>query len=440
MILFAPDTQTAVVRIGVGGGTPVAVTKLDRSQHTSHRWPFLLPDGKHFLYLAIVHDPSKAVNNTLYYASLDGREDRPLLHSLSNAIYANGFLLFARGNQLMAQAFDPARGVLRGEPQNVASGIVNDVATWHMDVSVSNNGLMVLGSGGASDWQLVWMDRSGKQVGVAADKLADLINARLSPQGDRVAFAMDTGLNDIWVLDLALGIRTRLTFGPVSNTFPVWSPDGKWIIYNSDRNGHSTFVREASDGSGTEEVLMTYDQIAIPNDWSADGKYLIYGQGPVGYTHWDIWALPLEGERKPRLVVPHGENGSSGYGRLSPDQHWLAYSSTESGRSEVYVVPFGGGQGRWQLSADGGNQPSWSRDGKELYYANLSFSVLAVPVREVNGAPQFGAAQQLTTTAAAPEFFYDVSPDGKKILLPVVSQQVNQTLTVVTNWMAGLKK
>ncbi len=440
VILFTPDTQRALMRVNANGGTPTEVTKLDRAQHTSHRWPFFLPDGKHFLYLAIVHDPSKAVNNTLYYASLDGRENRPLFHSLSNAVYGNGFLLFARGNQLMAQPFNPASGTLSGEAQSVASGIVNDAATWHMDASVSNNGLLVVGSGGASDWQLVWMDRNGKQIGVAADKLGDLVSARLSPQGDRIAFTMDTGQNDIWVLDLARGIRTRLTFGPVSNNFPVWSPDGKWIIYNADRNGHSNFYRKASDGSGAEELLMTNDQITLPSDWSRDGKYLIYGQGPAGYTSWEIWALPLEGERKPWVVVPHGQDASSIYGRLSPDGHWLAYASNESGRLEVYVVPFRGGQGRWQVSASGGNMPLWSRDGKELYYANLSFSVFAVPVKEVNGAPQFGAAQQLTTTASAPEFFYDVTPDGKKILLPVVSQHVDQSMTVVTNWTKDLKK
>jgi Tol biopolymer transport system component len=251
---------------------------------------------------------------------------------------------------------------------------------------------------------------------------------------------MDTGQNDVWVLDLARGIRTRLTFGPVSNGFPVWSPDGKWIIYNSDRNGHSTFFRKPSDGSGTEELLLTNDEIGLPSDWSRDGKYLIFGHGPVGYTNWEVWAVPLEGERKPWLLVPHGQNSSSIYGRLSPDGRWLAYASNESGRLEVYVVPFRGGQGRWQVSASGGNAPLWSQDGKELYYANLSFGVVAVPVKEVNGAPQFGAAQQLTTTASAPEFFFDVTPDGKKILLPVVTQQVNQSMTVVTNWTASLKK
>src|ERR1022692_3240997 len=239
------------MRVSVsGGGAPVPATPVDRAKHTSHRWPFFLPDGKHFLYLAIHHEPSKAANNALYFASLDGRENRALFNCQSNAVYAGGFLLFARGDQLMAQPFDPASGTLSGEAQTVASGVVNDFSTWHMDASASNNGLLVLGSGGTADWQLVWMDRNGKQIGTVADKLTNLQTARISPQGDRIALGIDIGMNDIWVLDLARGVRTRLTFGPVQNNGPVWSPDGRWIAYNSDRNGHATIYRKPSDGSG----------------------------------------------------------------------------------------------------------------------------------------------------------------------------------------------
>ena len=381
VILFSPTTQSALLRVSASGGAPVPVTKIDAAQHTSHRWPFFLPDGKHFLYLTIHHDPSKSSSNTLYYASLDGRENRPLFRSQSNAVYAAGYLLFARGDQLMAQAFDPAAGKFSDEPRIVARGVMNDVSTWHMDASASDQGVLVFGTGGNADLQLIWMDRSGKQVGTIADKLTNLQTARISPQGDRIALQIDTGANDIWVLDLARGVRTRLTFGPVSNASPIWSPDGKWIAYESDRNGHSTLYRKPADGSGAEELLLTDDQVTTPTDWSQDNKYLLYSRG--GGIDSQVWALPLQGERKPQLVAAHAAATLANRARLSPDGLWFTYASSESGGVEVYVVAFGGGQGKWQVSAHGGAQPEWSKDGKELYYMDPTYNLFAVPVKEV---------------------------------------------------------
>jgi Tol biopolymer transport system component len=441
VILFTPDTQDSIMRVNANGGTPVPVTKLDQAAHSSHRWPFLLPDGKHFLYVAINHDSSKSDQDAVYFASLDGSEDRRLFRSLSNAVYASGFLLFARGSQLMAQPFDPSSGKLSGDPQIVATGVANDSSTWHMDASASDAGLLVMGSGGTPDWQLVWVDRAGKRVGTAAEKLSNLQFARLSPQGDRIALQIDTGANDIWVFDVARGIRTRLTFGPVTNSFPVWSPDGKWIAYSSIRNGKNQLYRKPSDGSGAEELLHEDDHFIFPNDWSHDGKYLVYSSGPFFGSGEEIWALPLDGDRQPFVVVPRRANAFAAGGRLSPNGRWLAYSSSESGQSEVYVVPFRGGQGKWQVSQSGGNGPLWSADGRGLYYANLSYTVFELPVKELNdNTLQFGTAQPLVSNTSSQLFFFDVVPDDSKILLNVIDQQVDQSITVVTNWTEGLKK
>jgi serine/threonine protein kinase len=436
VIIFSPTPSAPLMRVSASGGTPEALTKIDQAQHTSHRWPFFLPDGRHFVYLALHHDPAKAANDTLYYASLDGRENRPLFRSQSNAIYAGGFLLFGRGDQLMAQAFDPGSGKLSGEPQSLAKGVMNDSSTWHVDASASAAGLLVYGSGASGDLQLVWMDRTGKQIATLAERLPDLQGAVISPQGDRVALQIDTGENDIWVLDLARSVRTRLTFGPVANLNPVWSPDGKWIAYTSARsNNNFNLCRKPSDGSGAEEILLTDDQQILASDWSRDGKYIFYSRplaaGPVRQT----WVLPLEGERKPSVVTQRG-----GGGRLSPDGRWLAYQSGESGAVEVYVVAFGGGQGKWQVSPNGGQQPHWSRDGKELYYLDSTFNIFAVPVSTAGGALQFGAPVTLVGNWSAPLALYDVSPDSKKILLDRVSQQVSQAITVVSNFTTGLKK
>ncbi len=437
-ILFSPNTQTPLMRVSAAGGTLSSATQLDLPQHTSHRWPVFLPDGNHFIYLSINHDPSKSTNNTLMYASLDGSENRPLFHSQSNAVFADGYLLFARNDQLMAQPFDPSNGSLKGAPQIVVKGIVNDSSTWHMDASASDQGLLIFGSGGTGEWQLVWVDRATRQVTPIIEKLPNLQFASISPQGDRIALTIDIGTMDVWTLDIARGVRTRLTFGPIQNAYPVWSPDGKWIAYVSDHNGRSNLARKPSDGSGAEEILLTDQQIFIPCDWSRDGKYLIYSLGPVGSS--DIWALPLEGDRKPVMLIQHAGNTGASFARLSPDGRWLAYMSNESGGQQIYVVAFGKGQGKWQVSVNGGSQPQWSKDGKELYYIDPTYNLFAVPVKEVNGALQFGNAQLLVSNWSAPQVFFDVAPDGKKILFDRISQQVSQSISVVTNFPAALKK
>ncbi len=436
-IVFSPNTQTPLMRVSTNGGTATPLTTLDPAQHTSHRWPFLLPDGKHLLYLAIHHDTSKAANNTVYYASLDGKENRPLFRSQTNAVYAAGYVLFARGDQLMAQPFNPDKGTLSDEPRTLARGVMNDVTTWHMDASAGENGIMVYGSGGNADLQLVWLDRSGKKISTIADKFTNLMGARISPQGDRVALQIDVGINDIWVLDFARGVRTRLTFGPVQNTSPVWSPDGKWIAYASMRNGHSNLYRKRSDGSGAEEVLLSDDQADTAADWSHDGKYLLYSHGGMGLDS-QLWAVPIEGERKPWMVVAHA---AVLYGaRISPDGHWLAYESNDSGTVQLYIVPFRGGQGKWQVTSGGSSIPAWTGDGKELFYLDPGFNLFALSFKEVNGAPELGVPRQIPVTTSAPTVFFDVSPDGKKILIDNVAQQVSPSVTVVTNFASGLKK
>ena len=442
MILFAPEAQAPILRVSAGGGTPVPVTKIDPAQPASHRWPFFLPDGKHFLYLVV--KAGEPASDAVYYASVDGRENRLVLQSQSNAVYSGGFLLFIRGGQLMARPFDPAKGTLSGEAQSLASGVMEDASTWHMDATASSDGLLVFGNGETGDEQLVWVDRNGKQIGTVANKLTNLQTAKLSPRADRIALEIDNGAgnHDIWVFDVARGVQTRLTFGPVENDSPAWSPDGKWIVYTSvESNVHTKLYRKASNGSGAEELLLSDDQVAVATDWSQDGKYLLYSRGPSA-VNWEIWALPLEGERKPWLVVPRTANSFAAEGHLSPDGRWLAYTSQESGKPEVYVVAFRAGQGKWQVSTNGGYQPHWSRDGKEVYYFNqASRSVLAVPVKEINGGLQFGATQSLASNATSSQVgFYDVTPDGKKILLNLVAQQVSQSVTVLTNFTAGLKK
>ncbi len=435
VIVFSPDIQVPLMQVPVLGGTPVPVTQKDTTQHTSHRWPQFLPDGKHFLYVAVNHNPAKAASDEVYYASLDGKENRAVLHSESNAIYANGYLLFARSDVLMAQAFDASSGTLRGEPQIVAHGVMNDFSTWHLDASAAADGLLVFASGGKANLQLVWSDLGGKITGVVAEKIPSLLSMRLSLQGDRVAMEIDTGVDDIWVQDIARGVKTRLTFGPVSNRFPVWSPDGKWIAYAAQHSANRyALCRKLADGSGAEEELATSEAVPLPTDWSRDGKQLFYANALEG-GKFDLWVLPLEGERKPRRLLQ-----DAAYATLSGNGRWLAFVSKESGTQEVYVQGYGGAQGRWQVTVKGGSQPVWSKDGTKLFFADATYNVFSVPVKESAGGLQFGAPGPVISNLSAPSVLYDVSPDGKKILFDRVEQQVGQSVTVMTNFAAGLKK
>lgn len=438
IIVFSPSTQDRLYRVSINGGSPTPVTTLDPAEHTSHRWPFFLPDGKHYLYLAINHNPSKAENDTVYYASVDGGVNKPLLKSRCNAIYAGGYLLFARNQQLLAQAFNPSTGALTGEPQTLARGVINDPITWHMDVAASNDGLLLYGTGGSGTLQFLWMDRAGKRLSPIADDLTNVQAASLSPRGDRLALQIDTGVNDIWVFDLARGTRTRLTFSAANNVFPVWSPDGTWIAYGSPRNGRFQLFRKPSDGSGAEEELLSDEQFMVPSDWSRDGKYIFYNRGTPGAQH--LWVLPLDGDRKPVEVVPSTPNTFHSTAMLSPNGHWLAYISNESGSEQIYVVGFNGRHGKWQVSVNGGVNPSWSHDGNELYYVDASNSIYSVPVREAAGALQFGAPQVVVSSWSMPQPFYQFSPDDKRVLLYRVSQQVSDSVTVVTNFTSTLKK
>ncbi len=439
-IIFAPVFRGTISRVAASGGPAVPVTTMNTGLHSSHRWPVLLPDGKHFLYLALNHLAPQHGNDAVYYASLDGKENRLLLRTYRNAEYASGQLLFVRDGHLFAQPFDPDRGVLSGEPRPVADDVAEDPGTWHAIFTVSQNGVLAYNSpGDMTESGLGLYDRSGKLVTRIEQKLQNLTGVRVSPKGDRIAMLLDTGVADIWVYDIARKTMVRLTFGPDSGTNPAWSPDGKWIAYSSFRKGWYNLYRKRSDGSGAEETLAESEEIKFLADWSRDGKHLLYVlRGLNGET--EIWTLPLEGERKPRLVVGGLGQGAFVAPVFSPDGHWVAYESSESGKPEIYVVPFDGGRSKWQVSTGGGIIPFWPEGGREIIYVNAGNMLISVPVTSTGGTLQFGAPHNLFEARGNLTNEYDVTADGHRFLLSTVSESGGRPITLVTNWPAAKTK
>jgi Tol biopolymer transport system component len=308
--------------------------------------------------------------------------------------------------------------------------------------------LEVGGPAGGTATQLIWFDRSGKQISTLGDQggYGDL---ELASDGERATVSLldrARRTRDIWFFDIARGLRTRFTFDPAEERASVWSPDGNSVVFNSSRKGRYDLYQKASSGAGAEEELLVDSRDKYPIDWSPDGRFILFGVGATGATA-DLWVLPLFGDRKPFpfLQTPFGEVP----GRFSPDSRWIAYGSDESGRSEVYVAPFPGrGEtpgSKWQISTTGGTQPRWRSDGKEIFYLAPDKRLMAAAVNGQNSAFEVGAVRALFDTRAPstinPRSAYDVSPDGRRFLVNTLADgDAAAPITLVVNWRALLKR
>ncbi|MFN0122243.1 MAG: winged helix-turn-helix domain-containing protein [Blastocatellia bacterium] len=427
-----------IYRVPATGGEPALALRSDRP--SLYRWPAFLPDGRHYL---IRRSPAQGAVE-IHLATLDSQETTRLLAADSMARYANGHLFFARAGALRAAPFDADSLKLKGEPFVVADK-VSVSANARGNFSVSGNGSLAWDPNAlAENQQLTWVDRAGQPLGTVGPP-GDYEDPRLSPDGKQVAVARrdpQSLSRDIYVLDLARGVSSRLTFDPGDDRWPFWSPNGSHIAWGAKRDGSYHIYQRLANGVGPEELLLKADVSTYPASWSADGRFLLCTRFDLK-TGQDLWVLPLGGDRQPALFLqtPFAEMG----GRFSPDGRWIAYCSNEQGRFEVYVQTFPASGGKWQLSTGGGTTPWWRGDGRELYYLSADGKLMAVEVKP-GGSFAAGTPRALFDLAPvrvsdASRSGYAVTAAGDRFLFVTAREEAaSLQFTVVSNWSAEMKQ
>ena len=437
-IIYDGSGADTIRGVPVNGGKVIPITRLDRSRgEIGHAWPSFLPDGKHFLFIA--NDRGSQVS-TIKLGRIGSLESRPVGQTDSRALFANGYLFYTAAGNLLAQRFDPGSGKTSGEAVPITDHIMMSRVVG--DFAVSRNGVLIFRESTAGpQTRLVWADRAGRMLGDAGPP-GQYDEVRLSPDGRRAAlriYRTGGGAADIWVRDLVRNTTSRLTFDSSDHVWPVWTPDGSRLAYASNRSGEfRTYIR-ASSGVGGEDSLIHMDSGQDgPTDWSSDGRTIALSRNAT--TAWDMLLQTPGGKPEPFIATQFSERMA----RFSPNGRWLAYASNESGRHEVYVVPAAGGGGKWQVSTQGGDDPFWRADGKEILYIAADRSITAVPV-EAGESFEPGTPQPLFRAEIAEGPFTGTrwcpTADGQRFLMVVpTGGPGGTTFTAVTNWPTELRK
>ena len=443
VILYGRPSDHVIVRVSDSGGDIKPVTSLDGSRkETTHGNPVFLPDGNHFLYAGLSSIPE---NSGIFVTSLDGKTapNRILASSLmrfGGLGYSQGYFLLLIDGKLTSQRFDESALKLEGEAAVIADGTENGF-------SVSQTGILTYRKvvADAANKQLTWFDRTGKLLGELGTA-ANYGGIELSPSGDRIAVDITSNNNrDIWVLDLARGIPARITFDPASDWSAKWSPDGAHVIFASaNRTGNGNQIyQKSSSGVGNDELVSPEDAGGIPVDWTSDNKYIVYSRFMPRGGGNDTWLLPLSGERKakPFLQSPFDKV----LAQVSPDARWIAYTTNESGTFQVFVQSFPDPNGgKWQISAEGGVEPKWRRDGRELYYIAFDGKLMAVPLKvdrtfeADKPVPLFQTGLTVNRTRPDRDRRYDITRDGR-FLFVMPGKTTAPPVTVLVNWPSGVK-
>jgi Tol biopolymer transport system component len=443
VIVFAPKPLGGLFTVSSLGGSPKELSKPDLGRfESSHRWPMFLPDGKHFLYLA-ANFSGKFDYNAIFVGSLDSPEKHFVVSASSNAAYVEpGYLLYLRDRTLVAQPFDLRGFSLKDQPHSLSDEVLYFSQVDRAAFSANSDVLVAQTGRGASISQLTWYDRSGKELGLIG-KPTWYNNVSLSPDGRRVAVDQtdpDGRNTDVWIYEPARGTSIRTTFDPGLDDSPVWGPEGKQILFGSNRTdlGFGLYLKNA-DGSGQEQELTKFDWkgLSLPWDWSRDGKYVL-----VKLDN-ELWYFSMADRVSKRLLPSEPTVRNA---QFSSDGRWIAYASNESGTMEVYVSPFPSARGKWQLSRDGGEEPRWRRDGKELFYLSPDGKIMAVAI-STGATFDAGVPVPLFQThrrqaiSSQDVFSYDVAADGHRFLVETrIDEPKASPMSVLLNWSAEMKK
>jgi hypothetical protein len=444
--ILVKTADAALQQVPLEGGPPRAVTKLDQTRaETAHAFPAFLPDGEHFLYLAASTAPEH--DSVAYVKAVGPGDPQRLFKSDSQVVYAApGYLLYMLGFTLVAQPFDATSLRVTGAPRPIAHQVDRNTASRRGAFTVSQTGVLAYRQ--PSETQLVWYHRDGRRLQTLGPR-GHYRNPALSPDGKTVAVArLDAkgGSWDIWSIDVERNVAVPFIAGPTLDDMPVWSPDGGFIAFTSERRrqraGPQTgLYAQAADGTSTARMLIDGLLPTALHGWSADG--LVYSLFDTDQG-LDVWRLPLTGSGEHQPIPMLQSHFEEAFCQPSPDGRWMVYVSDDSGRFEVYVARYPSGEGRTLISVDGGTEPAWRRDGREIFYLSRN-RLMVVPIRTGTTVqagrpvPLFEAAVSSLITTTYTRNQYLVTTDGQRLLInEPLGKSALATITVVFNWATGM--
>ncbi|KAB2880641.1 protein kinase [bacterium] len=415
-IIFTNDYQAPIYLVSANGGDPVPVTTLDSARKEgSHRWPYFLPDGKHFLFLSrTVSESGEAEGDAIYAGSLDGTLKKMIIRSSSNAVYANGHILFIREQTLLAQRFDYEKLTVSGEPFVLETNVINDIS-WNLAMySASANGILVSQTGKlVSGAPILVFNKEGKllQTMGTNDEQRD---PRFSPNGKKLGvwlYDLKSRKSNLWTYDLRTGGKTRLTNGKDGEFGPQWSPDGSRVVYYMF--GKKGIYEVSVDRTFEVNLFFKSDDFLQTSDWSRDGKYILVRKINAGLNNSDIaW---IDSEKRETLQPFLSSQFDEGEARFSPDGKWVSYTSNESGDYELYITSFNSKNGQsWKLSETGAFRPSWGSNSSELFYISNDRSVVQVSWSYANDVVS-NVSRKILFTVPLTTVDFDISPDGNNL-------------------------